>query len=286
MTMFGVFDLSDPHPDFASTEDLLTDWDGRRSGDAGQSYVYAFRDAAGSLFYIGKGKGNRAHDANRHRHGRLGYYIAEFLRGTYTVEIIRTGLSPDDAEHLESRLIEYLAGQLVNWNGNLGSMLTYEAVALKRDPTNALRLRYRAAADSGQVEDAITICREALAHLSKWESDQYESEIHHLEQLAGTSLAARVDLRMAKTDYVPHAPPLACECLSDLTRYLCVVGRPQEARREVEAFTARYPHGSFCDHEFHDHRYDRLIKVAVTKREHATLRRIERALGKVKPVTP
>jgi hypothetical protein len=78
-----------------------------------------------------------------------------------------------------------------------------------------------------------------------------------------------VDLQQAVSDYVPHAPVLACEVLSDLTRYLCALGRAEEARREVEAFTERYPRGSFRDYEFFDHRYNRSICVAVTKREQA-----------------
>ncbi len=128
-------------------------------------------------------------------------------------------------------------------------------------------------------EEAVSVCQEALAYLSEWERNEHEKEIHELERLAPNSLAARVDLQMAQSDYVPHAPVLACETLSDLTRYLCTLGRAEEARREVEALTARYPRGSFRDYEFHDHRFGRRIKVSVTKREQATLRRIERALG-------
>ena len=71
--------------------------------------VYTFRDADGSLFYVGKGRGNRAHDTNEHRHGRLGYYIAEFLNHHYSVDILRSGLSEGDAELLEALVLENLA---------------------------------------------------------------------------------------------------------------------------------------------------------------------------------
>jgi hypothetical protein len=54
------------------------------------------------------------------------------LDGTYTVEILRGGLSPDDAEDLEAHLIEVFGRQLVNWAGNLGTMLTADAVARMR----------------------------------------------------------------------------------------------------------------------------------------------------------
>lgn len=260
----------------------MADWDRRQRTETGTSYVYAFRDAAGSAFYIGKGLGNRAHDVDGHRHGRLGYYVAEFLGGTYTVHILRNGLSPDDAEDLESMLIEAFGSQLVNWAGNLGTMLTAESVAQMREGAEGLRARARAAATGQRLEEAVALCQEALAHLSTWEQTEHDTGVHKLEQLAATSLAARVDLREAQSDYVPHAPVLACECLSDLTRYLCALGRPVEARREVDAFTERYPRGSFRDYEVYDHRYARNVRTAITKREHATLRRIERALGSSK----
>jgi hypothetical protein len=86
MTMFAVFDPFDPAPNCEFIDAFLADWDRRQHTGAagGSSYVYAFRDAAGSAFYIGKGQGNRAYEVDTHRHGRLGYYIAKFLGGTWT----------------------------------------------------------------------------------------------------------------------------------------------------------------------------------------------------------
>jgi hypothetical protein len=275
--MFGVFDPFNPPPDCTPVDALLADWDRQHHQETGRWYVYAFRDAAGSVFYIGKGQGNRAHDADRHRHGRLGYYIASCLGGSYTVEVLRNGLSPDDADFLESQLIEVFGQQLVNLESNSGAVLG--CVISMGETANGLRARARAAAAGGRLEEAVALCQEALASLSGWEQADQEARVHELECLAQTWLGARVDLQKLRGDYVPHAPVLACECLSDLTRYLCTLGRAAEARREVEAFTERYPHGSFRDYEFFDHRYNRSVRVAVTKREQATLRRIERVLG-------
>jgi hypothetical protein len=201
------------------------------------------------------------------------------LGGTYTVDILRNGLSPDDAEFLEAQLIEIFGRQLANWAGNLGTMLTADAVAQMRESAGGMRARARAAAAGDRLEETVSICQKALVYLSNWERTEHETEVRALERLAATSLAARVDLQKARSDYVPQAPVLACEVLSDLTRYLCALGRAEQARREVEAFTERYPHGSFRDYEFYDDRYGRSVRVAVTKREQATLRRIERALG-------
>lgn len=127
----------------------------------------------------------------------------------------------------------------------------------------------------------MSICREGLRYFSNWETTDHEGELGQLRQLAPTSLAARVDLRQAERDYVPHAPVAACELLSDLTKYLCAAGRAEEALREVNTFTERYPRGTFCDYEVYDQRYGRTIKTSITKREQATLSRIKRALQKV-----
>ena len=100
-------------------------------------------DEAGTVFYIGKGTGTRAHDAEGHRHGRLGYYVSEFLHGQYTVRILKTGLSNDDAELLEAMLFESFGDQLVNWAGNIGAMARIVTVAQARDMAKGFRTRAR-----------------------------------------------------------------------------------------------------------------------------------------------
>lgn len=158
--MYAVFDPLNPEQDYASIDVFLADWDRRQHDEAGRSYVYAFRDATGSVFYVGKGQGTRAHDVDTHRHGRLGYYIAKFLGEIYTVEILRNRLSPDDAEFLEAQLIDIFGRQLVNWAGNVGSVLTREVVTQMRDvrPTiQAQRAGARAAAAEDRLEDAVSM---------------------------------------------------------------------------------------------------------------------------------
>lgn len=236
------------------------------------------------MFYVGKGCGSRAHDVEGHRHGRLGYYIAEFLNQQYGVELLREGLSEDDAELLEAHLIGAFGYQLVNWAGNLGRpTVTVPPLAQVRQKATGDRNRARAAASEHRLDDAIAICRACLSYISEWQQAERQDEVNQLRELARTSLAARVDLRRAEEQqYLATAPVPACEVLSDLTRYLCESGRAEEARREVDTFAQRYPHGAFCDYEFYDHRYGKAIRVAVTKREQATLRRIDRALRKAK----
>ena len=91
MALIAVFGPLNPHGKYASIESLFADWDSHAHDENGPWYVYAFVDAAGSVFYIGMGAGARAHDAEGHRHGRLGYYVSEFLHGQYTVRMLKTG---------------------------------------------------------------------------------------------------------------------------------------------------------------------------------------------------
>lgn len=298
MPMFGTFDplgldlLVDK--DYASVEEFLAEWDSLASGERpqfaqpGRCYVYAFRDAARSVFYVGKGTGDRAHDADGHRHGRLGYYVANILDGGYTVELLRSKLSQENAELLEALLIEKFSRQLVNTENNgltshgvtpdacrEASLPTY---AQMREVGEALRVHARATAADKELERAVFVCRDALARLSEWERCNSEIEIRELERRAVTEVVARVDLHRARNEQTPYPPVPACDILGDLTRYLCRLGRADEAQREVDAFTERYPHGSFREYESGEERSGRTRTIPVTQREQATLRRIQRAL--------
>ncbi len=295
MALIALFDPFDGILDrqYATLEEFVAEWD-RRGHARGGGYVYAFRDAAGSAFYVGKGSGDRAYDAERHNHGRLGYYVAKILGGPYTVQILKGELSADDAEELEALLIQKFGRQLVNWAGqwpgdvddavgeahgvrpSAGSLPTY---AETRECAHALRKRARAAADRG-LEEAVSVCRGALAHLSEWARANAEAETRDLERRSATDLGARVDLHMARHVDAPCPPVPACDILSDLTTYLCRLGRAEEARREVDAFAERYPHGSFHEYEAFDRRSGRSTTIPVAKREQATLRRVERAFNR------
>ncbi len=280
MPIFTISFGPKPEREYTTIEEFSANWVRGRPDEAGSSYVYAFRDVSGSVFYIGKGQGDRAHEAIKHRHGRLGYYVATFLAGAYTVEILRSGLSPDDAELLEAELLETFGPQLVNWADNFGLTGSAEAVDRMRSTVAECRQRAQLAADGDRLDEAVSLCREGLAYMSDWERSEHDAEVRELERLAPTHLAARADLRKLQDEYVPFAPVLACEMISDLTRYLCKLGRPEEAQRDVSLFTERYPHGSFREYESFDQRYGKTIRSTLTGREQAALRRIEKALAR------
>jgi hypothetical protein len=93
-------------------------------------YVYVHRDAAGNIFYVGKGSGRRAW--SKDRHGIWERYVSERLGGDYTVEIVEDGLSEDKALGLEARLMTEYREQLVNWF-NEGSITYTTSISIDPD---------------------------------------------------------------------------------------------------------------------------------------------------------
>lgn len=257
-------------------EECLERWD-RVPHEHGSSYVYAFRDAAGQTFYIGKGTGNRAYDRRRHRHGQLGYYVAEFLRDAYTVHILKSNLTAADAEELEDELLGRFACQLVNWRDVTTAGIEYAPV---RDQVAHARQLAKAAAQSGDLERAADLCRSAVDVASEWEAADRAQRQRDLEAAAPRSLLARVQLHELLNQYVAQAPACACEALSDLTIYLCKLNRAADAQDAIDRFTLRFPHGSFLGYVLSDHRYETPIRVNPTQREQQTLRRVLKALGR------
>lgn len=86
---------------------------------ASKYYVYLHRDSLGNIFYVGKGSKRRAWDTCRNVSWKH-----RAARG-YTVELLYSGLSEEDAYFEEMRLIEKLKslGTLINKHG--GGPLKY-----------------------------------------------------------------------------------------------------------------------------------------------------------------
>ena len=78
-----------------------------------RSYVYAHIDAAGQIFYVGKGKGRRAWSTDRHPLWH--YYVEKHLGGNYQVRILQDDLSAEEAEQVEGAWIAQCSDTLVNW---------------------------------------------------------------------------------------------------------------------------------------------------------------------------
>ncbi len=143
-------------------------------------YVYFHRDAAGNVFYVGKGKDRRAWSTRRHPIWQK--YVTERLGGIYSVEVFRDGLTESEAEALEEQQIAKLGNQLVNWI-NPGRQFDYEALETYHRLRNANRSlvedtkpleesdleaaveRYRTAMTTMRGYEAMTLERGLIAEL-------------------------------------------------------------------------------------------------------------------------
>jgi hypothetical protein len=78
----------------------------------GRFYVYVHRDAAGNVFYVGKGTGVRAH--SRDRPPEWEEYVAKKSGGAFTVEMVRKGISEEDALMVEDAAMAQHASTIIN----------------------------------------------------------------------------------------------------------------------------------------------------------------------------
>ena len=76
-------------------------------------YVYGHYDSQNHLFYVGKGKGNRAWSDDRHPLWHR--YVQNHLKGKYTIKIIADAMTEEQAERFEDSLITEHGKTLVNW---------------------------------------------------------------------------------------------------------------------------------------------------------------------------
>jgi hypothetical protein len=78
----------------------------------GRFYVYVHKDAAGKVFYVGKGTGGRAH--SRDRPPEWEEYVAKKSGGKFTVEMLREGISEEDALVVEDAAMAQHGATIIN----------------------------------------------------------------------------------------------------------------------------------------------------------------------------
>lgn len=78
----------------------------------GKFYVYTHKDKDGTVFYVGKGTGDRAH--SRERSPEWIEYLDKRSDGKFSVEIVRDGISEEDALDIEDAVMKMHGGTIVN----------------------------------------------------------------------------------------------------------------------------------------------------------------------------
>jgi hypothetical protein len=79
---------------------------------AGRFYVYIHKDIDGTVFYVGKGTGDRAY--SRDRPPEWNDYINRKSDGKFSVEIVRDQISEDDALEIEDALMAKYSTSIIN----------------------------------------------------------------------------------------------------------------------------------------------------------------------------
>lgn len=78
----------------------------------GKFFVYTHKDKDGTVFYVGKGTGDRAH--SRERAPEWLEYLDKKSGGKFSVEIVRDGISEEDALEIEDAVMKMHSGTIVN----------------------------------------------------------------------------------------------------------------------------------------------------------------------------
>ena len=186
---------------------------------ANDSYVYAHRDAFGKVFYVGKGKGLRAWSKNRHP------VWHEYLRrngSQFTVEILASGLTDDEACEREDALIGQFGAQLVNWI-NPGRDFDYAAL----EKFHAMRDANRALCSETKVLESTDPASAA---------ERYRSALATMHEYA--SIITEHGLVAELADFQPQGD---LHILDRLTLVLFRIDAHQELVEVVDDFFRRYP---------------------------------------------
>lgn len=111
---------------FGATDDNLPDIapDATPTGH-GEYYVYVHRDKNGQIFYVGKGRGDRA--SSKDRQPVWNQYVESRCAGQYTVQIVSYHQTENEALSVESAYISKYGPQLVNWQ-NPGRGFDYKTI--------------------------------------------------------------------------------------------------------------------------------------------------------------
>lgn len=189
-----------------------------------KSYVYAHIDAAGNIFYVGKGDGRRAWSKDRHPVWHR--YVERHLGGTYQVRILQDNLSPDQAEELEAAWIAQCSDGLVNWV-NMGRVTDFQAL----ERYHKLRDANRCLIEEARANEKIDVAKAVEMYTRAIEAIQGYAFIRYEKGLIG-QLLDEEDEELGRSGEI--------QALDRLTICLITLGRQDEAAQHARDYFALY----------------------------------------------
>lgn len=202
---------------------LLADPGANQSQPRG-SYVYAHVDLDGNIFYIGKGTGRRAWSDDRHPLWQR--YVDRRTDGKYEIKILADGLSPNQAESLESQWLEQEVATLVNWV-NSARRSDYSAIDRFHQLRNANRALAQAARElerdaPAQAAEKYAV---ALAAIAEYAFIKFELDL----------VGDLIDEENAELGFSGDIA-----ILERYTMVLVKLGRAQEAKAAIDEYITKY----------------------------------------------
>jgi|ERR1035437_3195119 hypothetical protein len=133
----------------------------------GEHYVYLHRGPSGEVFYVGKGRGNRAYSKDRHVLWQ--HYLKTRCDGHYEVEIVKHFETEDEALDLESDLLALFVESTVNGT-NAAQEFDFEVNARfnRLRKANLANISAAAALVKTKPEEAETALRKAIADMADY----------------------------------------------------------------------------------------------------------------------
>jgi hypothetical protein len=193
-------------------------------------YVYGHFDKAGNCFYIGKGTDRRAW--SKDRHSVWIYYVETCLLNEYTVEIIKDGLTEDEAFLVESELISQYGKELINWQ-NEGRGFKREIL----DKFWELRNKNKALIEESKllektdVEKSIDGYRKAILATSEYFDLDWEEDC----------LVKRIS-DMMDNEKEGRCKKGEIDAIDRLTLVLYKLGKKDEAKLEASNYFIKFPY--------------------------------------------